>query len=198
MLNKIAVILSKRLLSHNTITEELFDIYVYGFELLLSSLMSTSIVLVVGMLLGRILETIVFLITFVLLRSFTGGYHANSYLLCVLVTSLSYGFVLLLSEFIKVSINAYIILALVGLVVLLILAPIGHPNKKLSPEKKIRFKIISIIIFAFIITVGIYTKIHCNNGVASDVIFFALLADFLLLFIKSKKRKERRLKNEVV
>ena len=196
MLNKIAIILSKRLLAHNTIGEELFDIYVYGFELLFSSLMSTSIIFVVGMLLGRIIETIVFLITFVLLRSFTGGYHANSYLLCALVTSLSYGFVLLLSELIKVSINAYIILALVGLVVLLIFAPKEHPNKKLTTEKKIKFKIISIIIFALIMIVGIYIKINSNNGVAKDVIFFALLADFLLLFIKN--RRERRFKNEVV
>ena len=196
MLNKIAIILSKRLLAHNTIDEELFDIYVYGFELLFSSLMSTSIIFVVGMLLGRIIETILFLITFVLLRSFTGGYHANSYLLCALVTSLSYGFVLLLSELMKVSINAYIILALVGLVVLLILAPKEHPNKKLTPKKKIKFKIISIIIFVLIMIVGIYIKINSNNGVAKDVIFFALLADFLLLFIKN--RRERRLKNEVV
>ena len=81
---------------------------------------------------------------------------------------------------------------------LLILAPIEHPNKKLSPQKKIRFKIISIIIFTFIIIAGIYIKINSNNGVAKDVLFFALLADFLLLFIKNKKRKERRLKNEVV
>lgn len=196
MLNKIAVILSKHLLSHNTITEELFEIYVYGFELLISSLMSTSIVLIVGMLLRRIPETIIFLITFVLLRSFTGGYHANSYLLCTLVTFLSYGFVLFLSEFIKVSINAYIILALAGLVLLLKMAPVEHPNKKLSFAKKRRFKIISIIIFAVIIIVGIYIKINCDDSVAKDVIFFALLADFILLFIKN--RKERRLKNEIV
>ena len=73
MLNKTAVRLAKKLLSLQIITEEVFDIYVYGLELLLSFFFSSSVIVIIGTILGRVIETLVFLLVFVLLRSFTGG-----------------------------------------------------------------------------------------------------------------------------
>ena len=192
MLKKIAVNLSKRLLSHNMITEELFDIYVYGFELLVSSLFSTVTVLLIGSILGRILQTIAFLITFILLRSYTGGYHANTYFLCSLVTFSSFGLVLTLSELLFVPIYVYLLFAVSGVVIVLLFAPIENKNKKLSDKKRVKFKIVSFILFVIIVSFGICIKNVAES--VSNVIFFALLADIILLFIKNKKG--RRITNE--
>ena len=192
MLNKIAVNLSKRLLSHNMITEETFDIYVYGFELLISSLFSTVTVLLIGSILGKILQTLAFLITFILLRSCTGGYHANTYFLCSLVTFSSFGLVLTLSELLFIPIYVYLLFALSGVVIVLLFAPVENPNKKLTDKKRIRFKIVSFILFVIIVSFGICIKNVAES--VSNVIFFALLADIILLFIKNKKG--RRITNE--
>ena len=188
MLNRIAVSLSKKLLSCNTISEEIFDIYVYGLELLISSLFSTTVVLLIGILSGCILQTIAFLITFILLRSFTGGFHANTYLLCSVVTFSTFTIVLLLSKFVSVPFYAYLILAVSGLGIITWVAPVENPNKVLTASKKLRCKITSIVLFVILIFVGIFTTELLPS--VSNAIFFTLLADIILLFIKNKKRKE--------
>ena len=142
MLNKTAVRLAKKLLLLQIITEEVFDIYVYGLELLLSFFFSSSVIVIIGAILGRVIETLVFLLVFALLRSFTGGYHANSYLMCSIVTFSTYGVVLLLSELFALPLIAYIVLAIFGGVLVLAFVPIEHPNKRISDSQKKKYKIV--------------------------------------------------------
>lgn len=190
MLNKIATILTKKLILNKTINEEMFDIYVYGFELLISFLFSTTLVMICGVILNRLLQTIAFLCVFILLRSFTGGYHAKTYFFCSFVTLLTYGMVLLVSSFIQVSLMHYLLILIIGIILLIVFAPIKHPNKKTIPRQRLRHKIISIILFCFFVAVGIWlTRI---SMVVSSAIFFTLIADLVLLFIKNRKE----IKNE--
>ena len=55
------------------------DIYIYGFELLVSSVIETISLLLIGLLTGKFVETVIFIISFSSIRVFSGGYHANSY-----------------------------------------------------------------------------------------------------------------------
>lgn len=188
MLNKTAVRLAKKLLSLQIITEEVFDIYVYGLELLLSFFFSSSVIVIIGAILGRVIETLVFLLVFVLLRSFTGGYHANSYLMCSIVTFSTYGVVLLLSELFALPLIAYILLAIFGGVMVLAFVPIEHPNKRISDSQKKKYKIVSFILFLIFVALGIL--LCCANISFSRIIFFTLMADLILLFVKTKKKGE--------
>ena len=152
MLNKIATKITKTMLASKIIAEDMFDIYVYGVELFLSFLFNTTIIMIAGILLGRILQTLLFLLIFVLLRSFTGGYHANTYGVCTFVTFLVYGGVLLLSELFVPSLLFYGVLTIVGVALLLALVPIEHPNKKITEKKKRKYKHISLVLFLIFIT----------------------------------------------
>ena len=78
MLNKMAVKITDKLVLKKIVSDDMADIYIYGFELLISFFFSTIGVLIIGIILGRFLQTLMFLATFILLRSFTGGYHANT------------------------------------------------------------------------------------------------------------------------
>lgn len=186
MLNKIATKLTKTMLASKIIAEDMFDIYVYGVELLLSFLFNTTIIMIAGILLGRILQTLLFLLIFVLLRSFTGGYHANTYSMCTFVTFLVYGGVLLLSELFVPSLLFYTILALVGLALMLIFVPIEHPNKRITEKQKRKYKYISSALFLIFITIG---ALLCHADIQLNaVVFFTLTADLLLLFVKNRKK----------
>lgn len=190
MLNKVATKLTKTMLAYKIIAEDMFDIYVYGFELLLSFLFNTTIIIIAGILLGRILQTLLFLLIFVLLRSFTGGYHANTYGVCTTVTFMVYGGVLLLSELFVPSMLFYGVLAIVGVTLLLALAPIEHPNKKITEKKKRKYKHISLVLFLVFITVG---ALLCHADFQLNaVVFFTLTADLLLLFVKNRKKGENK------
>lgn len=192
MLNKIAYKIANKLLANKAIKEEVLDIYVYGLELLLSSIFSAGVIITIGTLLGRFTETVAFLITFSVLRSFTGGYHANSYWKCSVITLSVFGIVIILSEIISVQLFWYGILTIIGILLLLIFAPVDNPNKRLTVEQKSKFKIVSLGVFAVIITIGLCLNLIHSN--INDVIFFALIADIFLLFIKNPK--ERRIKHE--
>ena len=93
MLNKMAVKITDKLVLKKIVSDDMADIYIYGFELLISFFFSTIGVLIIGIILGRFLQTLMFLATFILLRSFTGGYHANTYAVCSLVTFSLFGVV---------------------------------------------------------------------------------------------------------
>lgn len=190
MLNKIATKFTKTMLAHKIIAEDMFDIYVYGFELLLSFLFNTTIILIAGVLLGRILQTLLFLLIFVLLRSFTGGYHANTYGVCTFVTFMVYGGVLLLSELYNPSLLFYALLAILGFVVMLVFVPIEHPNKKITEKQKRKYKCISLVLFLIFITIGALLR-HADMQL-NAVVFFTLTADLLLLFVKNRKKGENK------
>lgn len=190
MLNKIATKITKTMLASKIIAEDMFDIYVYGVELLLSFLFNTTIIMIAGILLGRILQTLLFLLIFVLLRSFTGGYHANTYGVCTFVTFLVYGGVLLLSELFVPSLLFYGVLTIVGVALLLAWVPIEHPNKKITEKKKSKYKHISLVLFLIFITVG---ALLCHADLQLNaVVFFTLTADLLLLFVKNRKKGENK------
>lgn len=190
MLNKIATKITKTMLASKIIAEDMFDIYVYGVELFLSFLFNTTIIMIAGILLGRILQTLLFLLIFVLLRSFTGGYHANTYGVCTFVTFLVYGGVLLLSELFVPSLLFYGVLTIVGVALLLALVPIEHPNKKITEKKKRKYKHISLVLFLIFITVG---ALLCHADLQLNaVVFFTLTADLLLLFVKNRKKGENK------
>ena len=188
MLNKVANKLSTTLLMHKVIVEDNYDVYVYGFELLLSFLFSTSIILIAGIIFGYLLETIAFLIVFVSLRSFTGGYHAKTYAVCSIVTFITFCAVLFLSNLIHITVSLYLILAIVGGIIMMGLVPIQHPNKKITFKQKRKYKVISISLFFVFISVGVW--LNSIEMSLSSTIFFTLIADLLLLFNKIKKKGE--------
>lgn len=188
MLNKMAVKITDKLVLKKIVSDDMADIYIYGFELLISFFFSTIGILIIGIILGRFLQTLMFLATFILLRSFTGGYHANTYAVCSIVTFSLFGIVLLLAEFVFVPLYLYPILGLIGTIIMVWQVPIEHPNKKLSDDQKRKYKVISLVLFLMFIVAG---WLFCYFGsLLGAIVFYTLIADIMLLFFKS--RKERR------
>lgn len=188
VINKIATRFTNHLLLHNFINKDYFDIYVYGFELIISFLFSTVSILLIGSFVWSIYQTAAFLIVFVLLRSFSGGYHAKTYSMCTIVTFGTYFIVMLLSNYVFVNCWQYLLLAGLGVFILSLVSPVEHPNKKTSKEQKKKHKIISLFLFVVFISMGIWLRFV--YPLIGNTIFFSLIADLVLLFIKNKKRKE--------
>lgn len=127
------------------------DVYVYGIELTLSSLVGMFVVLLIGLISGFLIESIIFMISLSIIRIYSGGYHARSYLKCNLVLIISYVFVLLyykyhLRNFIE---QTYLIASLTFaflIITLIIFAPVKSESKNISKSENLKFKIISIVV----------------------------------------------------
>ena len=183
MLHKIATALSRRLLKGKAFPEEDLEIYVYGFELILSFLFSTSVILLIGAITKTLPLTLVFLLVFIFTRRFTGGYHANTYAKCQIYTVSTYLFVLIGSHLIEPGIISYIILGIVGYVTVILFAPVKNPNKHLSKRDVKIFKLLSIVFFTLILVIGIL--LGQRYPMISSAIFLSLVAVIVLIIIPS-------------
>ena len=66
------------------------EFYKYGIEISISSFLNIFLVVILGFLIHHVLESVVFLTLFILIRSFTGGYHADTYFRCNLLMCVTF------------------------------------------------------------------------------------------------------------
>ena len=74
------------------------------------------------------------------------------------------------------------------------MAPVRHPNKKISSKDAIKYKVISLGLYSIFVCIGIYML--SENIKLGNAVFYTLCADIINLFpncrcaIKNKQLKE--------
>lgn len=72
------------LLQNKIVEQEKCDVYEYGFEVIISTIIGFILIFTSGILLNELLSSMIFYAMFIIVRQYTGGYHANSHLKCKL------------------------------------------------------------------------------------------------------------------
>ena len=123
------------------------QVYLYGVELLISTIFNLCNLVLISVLFGNPLTLIPYLISFIPLRMFGGGYHAKTHWGCVAITSAAYFVTCLFTTVIanKSLQIIYFAVSIVGFLLLLALAPVPAKNKPLSPKEMHSYKAISLI-----------------------------------------------------
>ena len=150
MIKRLADILTKFICSHINAPPEMADVYRYGFEITISSVLNIILVLCCGIIMGDTIASVVYLFVFILIRIFTGGYHATSYLRCNIVMVVSFLLTYALYR-VLIGLNTDIrileaILLANGLPII-IFSLVKNPHKELTPKKAKKFRVISIVIY---------------------------------------------------
>ena len=78
------------LLDVDNVTEDEIDEVRFGIELILTQMILFFLLLAIGIFRNMVLETIIFIIALVGLRTFVDGYHADSFYRCMFLTTLLY------------------------------------------------------------------------------------------------------------
>ena len=128
------------------VDEEMKEIYKYGIEISVSSLINLMLIIFGGLLLGDLPAGLIFMILFIFLRSYTGGYHAETYLRCNIAFVFTFGVTFFVAQVIsKLEYGMIIsfVLLLLSYIPIWIFAPVKNRHKYLSEEKKKRRRIIS-------------------------------------------------------
>ncbi len=73
---------------NNSIKNNKRDIYEYGYELLISTLITIITIIFLGLLSGKLLSTIIFLFYFMPIRTVAGGYHAKTHVKCLILSNI--------------------------------------------------------------------------------------------------------------
>lgn len=96
MLNKVAGELAKKLVNCSDTDKE--EIYIYGLELIISTFFGLFSILLLSCLLSCFTSGLVFISVFVPLRLFIGGYHAETYSKCFIISNVSYLLILFVRD----------------------------------------------------------------------------------------------------
>ena len=177
MISEISHKITYSLEKNKVIDKEDEDIYIYGIEILISSMITFIIVLILGLLFKCLLASLTYFIIFATIRQICGGYHAATYLKCNTIFTFTTVIVLLAYKFVPVDMLGFLHYLIMSFWVLtvFIFAPVENESKPISKEKKYKLKIIGRImsIIITIISCLIYIK----------EIQYAVLLDVTLLFI---------------
>lgn len=185
--NKIlAYLRSQNQLSDNP-TE--ISVYKYGIEITISSLLNFILIVSIGIITGYFFESLLFLLCFVPLRQYTGGYHANTYFKCNLYFCICFSVLLILYSITKsyYSTLCVTVINLFSVISIGYFCPIDNKNKRVADKDKRKFKIIAIIISLVISVVSILLAIFDKKyGILMS---YTLLLVVVLVYISILKER---------
>jgi len=140
MMAKLSYQVAENLIQANIINKTDKEVYEYGISIIFTYAINLVTILAIGVVKGQLWECLLFLLVFIPLRSYAGGYHATSEMRCYFLSVGSIVLALSVLHNIPVWFNFDISLLWLAAscVVICILAPVENKNKPLdSDEKKI-------------------------------------------------------------
>jgi len=164
------------LIVSGTINAEERDLYEYGLQQGLLIVLNILTIIIIGFLLKMIWQSIIFMIVYMPLRSYAGGYHARTQSRCYFFSILLTISVLLAIQLIPSTRFNILCIAMIAAIIIYVLAPVEDANKPLDKKEleiyKKRTRIILVLeLCATILMMGL----RVNGGsLCISVSMFAL------------------------
>ena len=174
---------SRRLAEQGIINEEEREIYRYGLSNGMVILLNLFTTLLIGIFSGHLLSAALFTLFFMLLRSYSGGYHSDSRVFCYLVSSAVLLIPVYTSEVMtKIPAGLVVAILLAASAVIFILSPMDSPKRKLDAEEKRHFgKKARLILFAELAVFGLLYGLRYYELAYAGFCSFCLIALCMLL-----------------
>ncbi len=201
MYKKISQLITHKFVTLGIISEDDYEIYKYGFELLIALLSTTITIVLISIFINKFVETILYLVGFFCVRAICGGYHAKHHYSCFITTISSYLLFLLLNIcfFSKPYLGLVTgVMTIVSSIFILAFTPVEHPDNPMTDYRKSRNRCLSLLL-TFVICIIYFMSLFLEN--ISPYIFNYSTGIFLaaLAILTAKieiviiKRKEDRL-----
>lgn len=194
MISHISEQILKYLLRSNVINDsnDEKEYYRYGIEITVSSLLNVILIIFIGILFQSVIESIVFLIFFMLIRQFTGGFHADTYFKCNFSFCISFISVLAMYHFTEEKITVWlsILISILCVAIILLKCPIENINKPIPEHKRKFHKCLAVILgTGYGITGTILIALSNKYGVL--IVYTLVLVTLLIIaaIIKERRRK---------
>lgn len=118
-------------------------LYQYAYELLLNQVINILIAVIIAVVMRAPMPVFVFLVSYIPLRSYCGGYHAKTNEACTVVSAFLILFVCLIEKYI-VGLTAFLLPFagfLLSGILIFIFAPVADKNKPLDKEETSRYRL---------------------------------------------------------
>jgi len=88
--------------------EDEAEIIFYGMKIIGTSILTSLIVILIGIIMGQAVSAVIYLGTLILLRRNVGGYHSKTYLGCLFITSLNFMIIVFLEKWLNQNLKEII------------------------------------------------------------------------------------------
>ena len=148
MIKRLSIKITDLFVNRGIINNDEYEIYVYGFDITLYTIISTSALLFIGLIFHKLIDTIITISIFYICQSSGGGYHASTHGKCFAIMCIGLIFALLFEALI-LSTRIYVVISILSLILLFSRPLVLHKNKSFLQDKKkqlIRKSIFSLLI----------------------------------------------------
>ncbi len=165
------------------------EYYQYGIEITISSLLNVILIMGIGILFRSVIESIIFLVCFILIRQFTGGFHADTYLKCNCSFCISFLAVLIMyhTTFDKINIWCSVAISALCTAIIIFNCPIEHVNKPIPRCKRKFHKSVATLLSIIYGTVGT-VMVAISNKYGVLVLYTLVLVTVLIICAIAKDR----------
>lgn len=143
--------IANALWTQGIIQEEDIDTCRYGLDIFISSALEIASILIIAAFVGNFFQAVLLFISFIPLRAYAGGYHADTKLRCYFIALGVYviftAILKILSQRLYSAIN--LLVAICSLIIVLVAAPVIHKNKTVNEVEKKHYRRFSIWICSF-------------------------------------------------
>jgi len=193
MANKIIDRIIKTQLEEEMITYEDVNVYRYGYTLIYEMLVNVFIALLIGFMSGDIAEVFTFLLLYIPLRSFCGGWHADKLWKCTIYSNIILVVLVLVDKWLVKHCDMWIMIfvILICMYVVFVLAPLDTKAKPIEEnERKVYKTKINIINLFHIMLLILFVFLNIKEVVVVLGFTYIMQAILLMLeFIKKYKEK---------
>ena len=150
----------------------------YGLEGIYSLIVKLSVVILIALLTNNLSTTLLFLLFYAGIRTFSFGWHAKSNIACWISTITIYNIIpLLITKITIPNIIGYIILG-IALLSMVIWAPADTPKRPLiRKEQRLKAKILSILVITLYFIIYLITDIQ----IIKNSILYAITIQTILV-----------------
>lgn len=181
MVKKISELIALRIVQQVGRREEQ-EIYIYGLQILINTIISIGAVLLMSIFFHTFTETVFFLVCYCSLRIYAGGLHASSNERCMSIFIVGYFIIQFVITHIQIHVGDYAPFLLIGNAFLIIIwAPIEAYNNPIPVLKRKEMKknaflisLILLVVILIMVSLSIKASIWGVAGVCwFDAIFTA-------------------------
>lgn len=189
MISKLASIIAEKFIKNPNVNYNKVEIYQYGFFILLSNTIFFIITIIFGIIFNSLVQSVIFYLSFFLIRQYAGGYHASTETKCeILSTFFIFTCVLIiyLSKIFDIN-DVLFHLGLFASLIIAVISPLDSPEKTLSENEIKCFRricLILLIIELCIIIISYYFKL---SFIFKPICIGIILESVLLIIGKIKK-----------
>ena len=186
LLARLAGKIGNNLVHSGVIKEEDAEIYIYGINQILTSVLNVSSALIIGLIFGMFSEIAVFMAAYIPLRSFAGGYHAKTPLRCYVFSVIMLIVVSIGLKYLHIADCVYYAVLVAATLVVLVLSPVEDRNKPLDEIEQKVYKKRTMNIAAVEVMVCLALKFVGYDNLFVAVVYSFVVLSFMLVAGKVK------------